>query len=463
MGASNGLSNGLMTRPRGRYARGGIGYWPLRVKLTLALALMGVLPTMLTLYIGRLPAWDALPPIVTVALLAFVLVRRLMAPVVTLQGTIARVQGGDLSARASLPRHDEIGEIGAAFDALTARAQTLIEELEGQRLELENDIIKLFMELSEAASGDLTIRPTLSEGSLGAVADSVAVLLRRFSTIVHGIQETAREVSGGTQHVATTAQQVSREAREQAVALARGAEAIDALAGSSAAVSERTQAATAVASRALDDVRDGRAAIASVHDTMGLFRDTTRRATRKVKSLGESAQLMSQALTLVQRNTEELHIVAGNASIEAARHADSGGIFRAVADSIEALAEQSQLALRQIQDVVERNRGETVGVIEAIEDIAARVATGAGVVQTSAEAFNTVDGVVHELADLNRFIASASAEQARQAAALVAMMGTLNGISVQTSHHTAASAEAAVRLRHLTDQLNDSVATLKVS
>jgi hypothetical protein len=43
------------------------------------------------------------------------------------------------------------------------------------------------------------------------------------------------------------------------------------------------------------------------------------------------------------------------------------------------------------------------------------------------------------------------------------MMGTLNGISVETSRNTAASADAAVRLRQLTNRLNNSVATLKVS
>src|SRR5207253_641278 len=83
-------------------------------------------------------------------------------------------------------------------------------------------------------------------------------------------------------------------------------------------------------------------------------------------------------------------------------------------DSIEALAEQSQLALRQIQDVVERNQHETVGVVEAIEDVTAQVATGARTVQNAAEAFSLVDGVVQELADLNVFIASASSAQARQ-------------------------------------------------
>jgi hypothetical protein len=43
------------------------------------------------------------------------------------------------------------------------------------------------------------------------------------------------------------------------------------------------------------------------------------------------------------------------------------------------------------------------------------------------------------------------------------MMGTLNGISLETSRTTAASADAAVRLRQLTNRLTYSVATLKVS
>ncbi len=445
----------------GRFAR--LRYWTLRTKLTVALALVGVLPTLLTVYIGRLPLWMAVPPVLAAGALIALLTRQLMAPVLTLKTTIERVQAGDFKARSNIDQRDEIGDIAAAFDAMTERAQHLIDELESQRLDLENGIIQLFTELAQAASGDLTVRPSLSEGSLGAVADSVGVLLNRFSAIVRDIQETAREVGAGTAQVAGTVQQVSQEAARQASALSKSAQAIGDLSASAASVSQRTQSAMTVSARALDAVRSGHAAVANAHDTMSAVRDTTRRATRKVKALGESAQLMSQALKLVQRSTEELHIVAGNASIEAARHADNGGIFRAVADSIEALAEQSQLALRQIQDVVERNQHETVGVVEAIEDVTAQVAAGAHAVTSAADAFNVVDDVVHELADLNVFIASASSEQARQAAEMAAMMGTLNGISVQTSRSTAESAAAAVRLSRLTERLNDSVSTLKVS
>src|SRR5437764_1414756 len=97
-----------------------------------------------------------------------------------------------------------------------------------------------------------TVRTTLSEGSLGAVADSVSVLLKRFSTIVRDIQETAREVSTGTLQVASTVQQVSQEATRQSSALTTGAHAIGDLSASAASVSQRTQAAMKVSARALD-------------------------------------------------------------------------------------------------------------------------------------------------------------------------------------------------------------------
>jgi methyl-accepting chemotaxis protein len=43
------------------------------------------------------------------------------------------------------------------------------------------------------------------------------------------------------------------------------------------------------------------------------------------------------------------------------------------------------------------------------------------------------------------------------------MISNLNQVSLQTSANTALSAQAAVHLRQLTEQLNDSVSTLKVS
>jgi methyl-accepting chemotaxis protein len=391
------------------------------------------------------------------------LTRSLDRPLRSVAQTLALVRAGNFGARTDIRQQDEIGQIAANVDVLTTRTQALVAHLESQRADLENGIIQLFTELSEAASGDLTVRPTLSEGSLGAVADSVSVLLDRFKSTVKRIKTTAEAVSSSTSAMTTTVAQVSQEARQQAEQLAGSAQAIAEVAESAESVSRRTRAATDVAGEAVAAVTSGTKAVSFARDAVRRTTETSRKAAREVKSLGESAQLMGSALLLVQHNTEELHMIAGNASIEAARYAESGGIFRTVADSIEQLAQQSQEALGQIQTVIENTQRETSRVVAAIEDVTGEVANLATVVNLAGENFDTIDHVVQRLADLNVFIAGASKQQAGMAVKVAGMIGALNQVSLQTSRHMASSAEDAAHLRELTEQLNDSVATLKVS
>src|SRR5919204_6468670 len=105
----------------GRLAR--LRCWTLRTKLATALALVGTMPTLLTVYIGHLPWWIAAAPLLAVGLLTTLLMRLLMAPIMTLKATIERVQAGDFTARSRVDQRDEVGQIAVAFDAMTERAQ----------------------------------------------------------------------------------------------------------------------------------------------------------------------------------------------------------------------------------------------------------------------------------------------------------------------------------------------------
>jgi len=443
--------------------------WPLRIKLGLIMIGLGLLPLLVAglllpaLFSGATPH-SGLAVIALLSTAAAIhATHRITQPLVRLARSMTLLRRGDFDFRLNLTRGDEVGRIAAIVDLISARMQSLVTNLDNQRAELENGIIQLFTELAEAASGDLTVRPTLSEGSLGAVADSVNILLERFNATVKGIQATASAVSSGTSAMAATVLRVSQESQRQAAQLTTGAEAIAEMATSAQAVSERTRAATGVAAEAVVAVDSGNRAVTYAREAAKRTSDTSKKAVRQVKSLGESAQLMGNALLLVQRNTEELHLIAGNASIEAARYSESSGVFRTVADSIEQLAQQSQVALRQIQSVIENTQRETSRVVAAIEDVTGEAATVARAVNLAGENFGTINHVVQRLADLNVFIASASEQQARMAANVAEEIGALNQVSVQTSMNTAASAEAAVHLRRLTEELNDSVATLKVS
>jgi methyl-accepting chemotaxis protein len=454
---------------RMRAARFHPRHWPVRLKLGLVMIGMGLAPLLAgglllpALFNGDVPH-SALIVIGVITVVGAIYADfYLTKPLILLARAAVALRRGEFETRLNPTQNDEIGQIAITVDLLSSKMHALVINLDNQRADLENGIIQLFTELAEAASGDLTVRPTLSEGSLGAVADSVNILLERFNATVKGIQATAGAVSSGTSAMAATVLRVSQESQRQASELSRGAESIVEMAASAQSVSERTRAATAVAAEAVTAVESGNEAVTYAREAAKRTADTSKKAARQVKSLGESAQLMGNALLLVQRNTEELHLIAGNASIEAARFAESSGVFRTVADSIEQLAQQSQVAVRQIQSVIENTQRETSRVVAAIEDVTGEVSTVARAVNLAGENFDTINRVVQRLADLNIFIASASEQQARMAANVAEEIAALNEISVQTSRNTAASAEAAVSLRRLTEQLNDSVSTLKVS
>jgi len=75
------------------------------------------------------PMWDVISfgwIIAVVVLLVYALAFTLARPIGKLQETVKRFGQGDLTARAQLKRKDEIGELGAAFDEMADRIQTLL-------------------------------------------------------------------------------------------------------------------------------------------------------------------------------------------------------------------------------------------------------------------------------------------------------------------------------------------------
>src|ERR671922_1994034 len=100
----------------GRLAR--LRCWTLRTKLATALALVGTMPTLLTVYIGHVPWWIVAAPLLVVGLMTTLLIRLLMAPIMTLKATIERVQAGGFRARSGVEPRDESCEIAGAVDAM---------------------------------------------------------------------------------------------------------------------------------------------------------------------------------------------------------------------------------------------------------------------------------------------------------------------------------------------------------
>jgi signal transduction histidine kinase len=114
--------------------------------------------------------------------------RAIVRPVEALAGSVRRFGAGDLRARASLPREDEIGELAGAFDDMAARIESFVRRekrlLADVSHELRTPLARIRVVLELASDGDPTrVRPYLEEiakdlAELEALMDDVLTTAR---------------------------------------------------------------------------------------------------------------------------------------------------------------------------------------------------------------------------------------------------------------------------------------------
>jgi methyl-accepting chemotaxis protein len=399
-----------------RMPLGGPPRWPLEASVGLAAFLAGLLPALVTVVWCTGSTAHSAPP---AALLALVVVLAALLALVVVHTARAPLRWLASSSPAMAPRLPRRGVVGA----LTSRVTALEEAV---RAVPSPDAVgqTAFHQIAQPVSAPPQVQPISATWPAG-------------------------DLRAATLALTSQVMRMADEARRQAPSISRTIRQMEAMAVSASSVSERTTQAETVAGDAVTAVGSGQEALAKAQAAMALIRETTLRAARQVKVLGESAQFVRQAVGQVQYNADELHLIAGNASIEAARHPESAGFFRNVADSIEQLAQQSQVALAEIQQAIETNRQETGRVAGVIEDMVAEVERGSMAVGAAGSALQTISDVVALLATLNQAIAAASREQVRVATTVAEGIDMLAGGASDTSRGMAEGAALAARVREL--------------
>ena len=84
--------------------------------------------------------------------LAFLGVRRIVVPLNNIRETAARIANGDLTARTSVSRHDEIGQLATSFDEMASELSRSHDEVVALNQGLEQRVRQRTVQLSDLAS-----------------------------------------------------------------------------------------------------------------------------------------------------------------------------------------------------------------------------------------------------------------------------------------------------------------------
>ena len=353
--------------------------------------------------------------------------------------------------------------LGQALSNLGALEQKAVAEQERERAEaLQQELLRLVMDVEGAASGDLTVRAQLTSGQIGIVADFFNAIIESLRDIVTRVQQAAGQVNTSVGNNEVAIREVADRALQQATQIGATLQSVEQMTQSIQEVATKAQQAAAVsASAATTAANSGLTMDRTVQNILQL-RETVAETAKKVKRLGESSQQISKVVSLINQIALKTNLLAVNASIEAARAGEQGQGFAVVAEEVGALAAQSAEATREIERIVEGIQRETGEVVEAMEIGTSQVVEGNRLVEDAKESLSQIVEVSRQVNLLFQSIAEATDSQADTSQMVRQLMEQIAGVA---SHTSTASQEVANSLQDtvsIARQLQTSMSTFKV-
>jgi len=130
----------------------------------------------------------------------------------------------------------------------------------------------------------------------------------------------------------------------------------------------------------------------------------------RILALAEQAQAIGDIITTVNDISEQTHMLALNASIEASRAGEHGRGFAVVAAEVKALADQSKKATAQVRQILGQIQKATQGAVMTTEEGTKSVSAATRVVLQTGGTIQTLGDLLGQ-ASLTAAQISASANQ----------------------------------------------------
>ena len=392
-----------------------------------------------------------------------VFLRRFLQPIQTLSDTVQKVAGGETAARSKLTEQDEIGDLGRAFDGLLDDRIASLEKAAKENETLNNSVIDLLQAVFQLSNRDLTARAPVTEDIIGTVASSINQFSDETGRTLIDVQRIAEQLALTSESVRVQSVMVEETARAEREALQSMSVNLTQATTQLAQVAELSEQSNKAAGVATDATQNALAAVQGTVQGMDQLRESISDMEKRFKRLGERSQEISTAVQLINAISERTHVLALNASMQAATAGEAGRGFAVVAEEVQRLSDSSRQATSTISQLVGNIQAETNETLFTVNRLIGDVVRQSELAQRAGVQMNQTQQTTQQLVSLVRQIAQFSEQQAKLAADLQKSVVEINAGTEQTS---AAIAEQTTSTQFLADssrQLTAAVGQFKLA
>ncbi|MFQ1846205.1 methyl-accepting chemotaxis protein [Aeromonas veronii] len=197
-----------------------------------------------------------------------------------------------------------------------------------------------------------------------------------------------------------------------------------------------------------------------VERTIKAIDHINREVLRTADTIGQLEQQCSQiggVISVIRGIAEQTNLLALNAAIEAARAGDQGRGFAVVADEVRSLANRTQGATVEIQQMIEQLQSGARASVTAMSAASHEAQEGVGLAQEAKQAFGAITEKVDRMVDTNAIIASAIEQQGAVVNEIERNVVRISDGSDEALQVANAARDAARQIHQLTEQLRAMV------
>jgi twitching motility protein PilJ len=380
-----------------------------------------------------------------------------------------RVGRGDLSQLVPVTSHDEIGQMAVTFNDSIVRLRSLVQtevdrdEERRQREDLQQNIIKFLDTVVEIGKGDFTRRGEVTWDVLGNVVDAINLMVEEIGSLVGDVRKTALQVAAGSRDTITITGELAEAAQAQSADATRVTQSVADVTVSVRQVADSADQSAKAARQALQAASKGEEAVRNSLASMQQIRAEVQTISKKIKSLGDRSLEISDIVNTIQDIAAQTHLLALNASIEAAGAGEAGLRFSVVADEVRKLAERATQATRDIGTLIKGVQVETQDAVVAMESGTREVESGYEVSLKAEEALQEIGRISQASSELAGEISQASQQQVRAAETVAGAVQAIAGAAVKTDQGVQQSRRNVEQLASLAEELTAKLSRFKLA
>ncbi len=320
-----------------------------------------------------------------------------------------------------------------------------------------NDSIKRIAERDLSVEVDMDCKD-----EYGDIAREIERARLRLLDVVQMQRDSSAELGGHSEIMTVSMEETRESAKEQFNEIEQLASAMSEMSSTVADVAEHAKTASLATEGSKQQAARGQGFVSSTISTINQLSSDIRESAEAVNQVDASVDKISSVIVTIQGISEQTNLLALNAAIEAARAGEAGRGFAVVADEVRNLAQNTQKATVEIQEMISQLQQNARSAVSLMEQSVVEAADSVESVSNAGEELEKIVHDIEQVNDMNFHIASAAEQQAQVANEMNANLSNVRELVEASVTVVTELAETAEMIQKSAEDLDGKVKTFVV-